>query len=260
MEISENERIILDNKKEEIFKITAELLSGGGSISDTITKLNRILSLLSRIESYAKPDRDLSVFPRLVVRISLYLESGMDASLLISTFCTAVNSIKFDFTKKRLILPKTIIENIENLFAKIISSPDHSNLLSKKMLHPIIAKKIWSAFVRSEYDTAIFQAFKEVEVAVRDAGGFLPTDIGISLMRKAFDNTTGPLTDKNSPQAEREAIQHLFAGAIGLYKNPQSHRNVPISDPSEAIEMIILASHLLKIVDARRQSTGQCNP
>ncbi len=132
----------------------------------------------------------------------------------------------------------------------------HSNLLPKYLLHPIIAQKVWSAFIRQEYDTAVFQAFKEVEVAVREKGNFLPIDIGEKLMRKAFDVNTGPLTDLNLPEAERAALQHLFAGAIGSYKNPQSHRNVSITDPTEAVEMIIIASHLLRIVDSR----GSHNP
>jgi hypothetical protein len=60
-----------------------------------------------------------------------------------------------------------------------------ANLLPKTLLHPIIAHKVWSIFIRGEYDTAIFQSFKEVEIAVRSAGGFDSTDIGTDLMRNA---------------------------------------------------------------------------
>lgn len=126
----------------------------------------------------------------------------------------------------------------------------HSNLLPRQLLHPVIAQRVWSSFIRGEYDTAVFQAFKEIEVAVRVAGGYLPTDLGVDLIRKAFNSTNGRLTDLSSPLAEREALGHLFAGAIGSYKNPHSHRNVTMG-PEDAVEMVMLASHLLKIVDTR---------
>ena len=42
-----------------------------------------------------------------------------------------------------------------------VHSYRHANLLPRHQLHPRIAQKVWASFLRGDYDTAVFQAFKE---------------------------------------------------------------------------------------------------
>jgi uncharacterized protein (TIGR02391 family) len=124
--------------------------------------------------------------------------------------------------------------------------------LPKEALHSSIREDVWALFHRGKYDTAVFEAMKAVEVAVRDAAGLAQTDVGRGLMMKAFAPVDGPLTDTSVETGEREARALFFAGAMGSYKNPHSHRNVALDDPAETAEIILIANHLLRIVDARR--------
>lgn len=127
-----------------------------------------------------------------------------------------------------------------------------SRYLRRDILNPRMADKVWSAFIRAEYDVAVFQAMKAVEVAVREASGLGADDIGVNLVRKAFNVDNGPLTDMEAEKGERQARSDLFAGAIGSYKNSHSHRDVNLDNPDEAHELVMLANHLLRIVDQRR--------
>ena len=129
----------------------------------------------------------------------------------------------------------------------------------KSLLHPSIADKVWVDLARGELADAVFTAFRTVEERVREAGGYGPAEIGVQLMRKAFDPAGGPLADMDQEKSEREALAHMFAGAIGSYKNPHSHRTVSLTDTREAQEMVTHASHLLRIVDARA-ARGKAKP
>ena len=123
-----------------------------------------------------------------------------------------------------------------------------ADLLRKHQLHSIIAEKVWSIFAQGSYGTAVLEAFRQVEVAVRKAGNYAENDRGTDLMRNAFNIDNGNLTDKTRLPAVRQAMSDLFSGAIGLYKNPSSHHDVEFT-PEEAAEIIVFASHLLRIVD-----------
>lgn len=139
---------------------------------------------------------------------------------------------------------------------KIAAAPDpvraHApHLLRREALNGAIREDVWALFQRGRYDTAVFEAMKAVEVAVRAVARLSNDLVGVKLMRAAFHPEIGPLTDQTLDGGERHARSDLFVGAIGSYKNPQSHRHVALADPEEAAEIIMMANHLLRIVDER---------
>jgi uncharacterized protein (TIGR02391 family) len=127
-----------------------------------------------------------------------------------------------------------------------------SEELPTSMLHPSLQGRARAMFLARDFDTAVFKAFHGLEVAIRDGAQLGPELIGTKLVARAFDPNGGPLTDMDSEAGEREALRNLMAGAIGYCKNPQSHRHVGL-DARAARELLVLASHLLGIVDERRK-------
>lgn len=120
-------------------------------------------------------------------------------------------------------------------------------------LHPALSSAR-ANFALADYETASFAAMKAVEVEVRRVASLPNELIGVPLMRKAFSPKDGLLRDPGAEGGEQQALADLFAGAIGAYKNPASHRTVRFDDAVEAAEVIQLADLLLRIVqraDAR---------
>lgn len=137
---------------------------------------------------------------------------------------------------------------------KVLAAQDFNTykkgyLLPSDGLDPILVQKVKQSFVQGDYETAIFQAFKEVEVRVRIKAGLSNNEFGVDLIRKSFGPPNGPLTDPSAPKGEQMARMEFFAGAIGTFKNPASHRYVNVNDPREAADIIHIANTLLRIVD-----------
>ncbi|RYF08557.1 MAG: TIGR02391 family protein [Oxalobacteraceae bacterium] len=117
-------------------------------------------------------------------------------------------------------------------------------------LHPKIREKAIPSYLRGDLGPAVLLAFVEVEVAVRSASK-IDNQIGVRLMHAAFAKDEGPLTDPLADGGEQTALANLFAGAIGSFKNPHSHRSPTLNNPAETGDLLILASRLLYIVDER---------
>jgi len=128
-----------------------------------------------------------------------------------------------------------------------------SSLFPHKTLHP--ANRVQHLRFVSP-GALVFEAFRAVEVALRAAGVFRPAMVGTDLMREAFATHSGPLTDPSAVVPEQEATSNLFAGAIGLFKNPTSHRAGTISKPADAVALVMLAGYRLRLVEERATARG----
>jgi uncharacterized protein (TIGR02391 family) len=129
--------------------------------------------------------------------------------------------------------------------------------LPRDVLHERVSEVSLAPFLAGRYDEAVRDAFTRVEVAVRTAAGYGNGKYGVTMMREAFapgkpdgSGTLGPLTDPELEFTEREAVAHLFAGAIGYIKNPLSHRELNIDDARLAASRILLANDLMHTLAA----------
>lgn len=136
--------------------------------------------------------------------------------------------------------------------ARLAERPDAAlHLQAEKLLSgdlsPQLPQTAKPAFARGDFETAAFAAMKAVEVEVRTLSGLPDSFVGVKLMQAAF-TADGPLTDQAAEGGEREAMMKLFAGAIGAFKNPSSHRAVHFDDPVEVAEIVQFADLLLRIL------------
>ena len=116
MELTEKERLMLVEKKEEIRKLTMEILDMLNDPEKEIEskeikkRITSILSLLSTIASYSKSKNyDLNRLTNAANIICVGLDLSKEVLIpAIEVFCNIVNSVRFDFTKSgiKIHIPK----------------------------------------------------------------------------------------------------------------------------------------------------------
>jgi uncharacterized protein (TIGR02391 family) len=121
--------------------------------------------------------------------------------------------------------------------------------LSLTDLHPAVRAAAEQLYRDGHYARAVAEAFKAIELAVRDR---VPTaGTGAGALGKAFADN-GPIDVRRHPGQtgadEQAGFRHLFMGAAGALRNPRVHEVVN-DDPLSALEHLAVASLLLRRLD-----------
>ncbi len=123
-------------------------------------------------------------------------------------------------------------------------------------LHQRIKEVVGAKYENGHYAEAVEAGFKEVIKRVKDYvntknDGNLD---GAKAMGRAFDfDRQEPLIKFNGLQSEEEkdeqrGIAFLFKGIVGI-RNRKAHENITLNDPYRALEYLVLASLLMRLLD-----------
>jgi uncharacterized protein (TIGR02391 family) len=119
-------------------------------------------------------------------------------------------------------------------------------------LHPAIIAAASDLFTDGHYAPAIFEAFKAIDVRVRDMSGIDKS--GKQLMGEAFSGSPPPIqvsTERGrSGDDEQEGFKLIFIGVAQGIRNPKGHELIGRGDdPQRALEYLALASILMRRLD-----------
>ena len=123
-------------------------------------------------------------------------------------------------------------------------------------IHTKVKKASQELFLNGHYPSAIFDAFKQVEIMVKEKSG-IKGKFGAALMQEAFNANTPILKVneglKDSDVDEQKGFMMLFAGAqIGI-RDPKGHDNIEQKDPKVAMQYIAFASLLCRMVEKSKK-------
>ena len=117
-----------------------------------------------------------------------------------------------------------------------------------------------SLFRDSHYARAVEEAFKYLNNAVKEKSELANQD-GAALMRTAFSSRS-PLLFLNAFQSrserdEQQGYMDIFAGCMTGIRNPRAHDHQKVDQQDVALELLVLANHLMRKLDSATRTEAE---
>ena len=107
-------------------------------------------------------------------------------------------------------------------------------------------------FLDGQYSDAVEAAFKCVNNAVKHISGAALD--GADLMRTVFSANSPVLRfnafQSQSDKNEQQGYMDIYAGSMTGIRNPRAHQHDLVDEPEVALELLVLANHLMRKLDA----------
>ncbi len=145
-------------------------------------------------------------------------------------------------------------KDVSNLF---LETGNFAGIKDWGIIHETIKLVAKKKYEDGHYADSVESALKAINKIIKEeykkeTGN---NEDGDSLMRKAFtiNKPIFKLADQSTENGRniQQGYMDIFAGAMKGIRNPKAHDNLTVS-PDEAWEMIILASHLMRMWDKRK--------
>lgn len=175
------------------------------------------------------------------------------ADLTVGAVLARVRKVALDIEQATAIIPYPKVapppppaHDVETLYDAMVSVPELRSLTRK-------------LFRDGHYSLAVEQACKLVNNQVKDRCGKTSKEKdGADLMHHAF-RIEAPILRINSlttesKRDEQDGYRYLFAGMMAGLRNPRAHEHLLRDEPGAALEMLVLANHLLGVL-ARAKKT-----
>lgn len=103
-------------------------------------------------------------------------------------------------------------------------------------------------FEQENFETAIQNALKTLEVKIRREGGFSQDEYGDTLATEAFRPGQGSLSFGET-DAEQEGVMFLYRSAFKTFYNPTKHRFLDDLDKQQAYHVLCFVNMLITLLE-----------